>query len=71
MVERPSAAASIYPHLKRAQVSTPKEPRRNVPTSDLARALYPHLTKKEPTPSEVRAQWHDHMVALAGLRRKR
>jgi hypothetical protein len=45
----PSAAAAIYPHLRRAEVSTPEEPRRN--TSPLAAAMYPNHVPKPPPPA--------------------
>jgi hypothetical protein len=53
----PTAAEAIFPHLKRAQISTPNEPRRNVPTSDLARAMYPNHVppKPKPPPRPVRS----------------
>jgi hypothetical protein len=72
MAERPSAAASIYPHLKRAIVSTPEVPRR-APSSPLAMSMYPTLAKKSQplTPEEIRQAWGDDFLARVGLRRRK
>jgi hypothetical protein len=52
MVDRPSAAKSVYPHLPSAgEVTTSNEPRRNAPTSPLAQSMYPSLTPKPPPPA--------------------
>jgi hypothetical protein len=68
MVDRPSPAASIYPHLISGKPAEPE--RRYQATSPLAESMYPSLVKKPPTPSEVRDQWREHMLSLMGLRRK-
>ena len=73
MVDRPrSAAASLYPHLKSGTRDVVE--RRDQPTS-VAAALYPDLVPKPKPPNPYLERmtedaWRDHLLALAGLRRK-
>jgi hypothetical protein len=78
MPPKPGAAEAIFPHLPRATVSTPDEPRRN--TSPLAASMYPNLLPKAPppeprpqlSPQEVSHFWatvDESWARLVGLRK--
>jgi len=66
----PSAAASIYPHLK----SGAREPVERRQDGSLAEAMYqrPKPPLKNPYLEPMtETEWRDQLWALAGLRRKR
>jgi hypothetical protein len=70
MAQPKSAAQSLYPNLPSA--ARPEVEQRNKPTT--AQAMYPSqasLVPKRLSYDELRQAWRDHMLALAGIRRKR
>jgi len=74
MTERPpSAAASLYPHLKSVPAPGGFEQRRDRAGS-VADAMYPRPKPPLKNPyleGMTESEWHDTLMAMAGLRRRR
>jgi hypothetical protein len=62
----PSAAAALYPNLPSSE-----RPEQTQTGPRLSEAMWPRAEPKPLSPQELREAWRDHLMQLAGLRRKR